>query len=269
MHTTLLLLSALALAACGSAPESTPPVQGAPGDAPPDASGPSDTPLVVAELFTSEGCSSCPPADRLLTRLTREAETSGSDLLTLSYHVDYWDRLGWADPFGSPVHSARQRAYAQTFDGRVYTPQLIVGGTDAFVGSRERQARRAVAAAEAQSQPVAVELVARADGSTVTVDYVAEAPPEGARIHLLLVQREGRSDVRRGENRGRSLDHVHIVRGVQTREAGTGTGTLSVPDGLDTDDVFVAALVQSGRVGAVLGAARAEISAEPRSGASL
>ena len=254
----------LLLAAC-VAPTDAPLAEADAPAAKPDAPA---SPLVVAELFTSEGCSSCPPADRLLAALTREAEASGAPLLTLSYHVDYWDRLGWADPFGSPVHSARQRAYAPTLDGRVYTPELVIGGTRALVGSRERAVRAALADARADAQPARVTLAPRADGAAVAVDYAVTGAPDGARVHLLLVQRSGRSDVRRGENRGRRLDHVNVVRDVQTREAGTGTGALTLPDGLGPADVFVAALVQPGRVGPVLGAARAEISAAPTAAGS-
>lgn len=215
---------------------------------------------MVAELFTSEGCSSCPPADRLLARLAANGSVDGVPLLALSYHVDYWDRLGWADPFGSPVFTARQRAYAATLDGRVYTPQLIVGGDRGFVGSRERDARDAIVEAGRETPEATVALSATVEDRTVRLRYAVESalPPE-SRVHLLLVQRTGTSKVRRGENRGRELAHVHIVRAVDTREVGSGTARLMLPDGLHAADVFVAALVQPGRVGRVLGAAQADV----------
>lgn len=253
------LLAGLTLvAAC--VPAEPAPASAAPAEPPPTDEMPAATPLVVAELFTSEGCSSCPPADRLLARLAQEAER-GAEILALSYHVDYWDRLGWADPFGSPVYTARQRAYARTLDGRVYTPHLVVGGDAGFVGSRTRDVRAALAEAEGDAQPVAVTLTSELDDRTVRIAYTVERAPDAARLHLMLVQREGSSDVRRGENRGRQLRHANIVRAVDTRETGSGTAGLALPDGLDADDVFVAALVQPGRVGRILGAARADVSA--------
>ena len=254
----LLVGLALAVGACQLRP--TPSTAETPSAAPsaPAEPGPADR-LVVAELFTSEGCSSCPPADRLLGRLAAEADRDGAALLALSYHVDYWDRLGWTDPFGSPAWTARQQAYARTLDGRVYTPQLVVGGDAGFVGSRERQARRAIAEARREAPEATVRLGARLRGRTVHVDYAVTGELSAdARVHVLLVQRAGASDVRRGENRGRRLDHVHIVRAADTREAGTGTTELALPGGLGAGDVFVAALVQPGRVGRILGAARAE-----------
>ena len=253
----LAFAASLALAACASG-DSVPP--SAPAAAAPAGQPTEPAPLVVAELFTSEGCSSCPPADRLLARLANDVE-----VLALSYHVDYWDRLGWADRFGSPEWSARQRAYARTLDGRVYTPQLVIGGDAGVVGSQARDVQAALDEAERDTQPARIELRPELDGRTVRVDYAVEgeALGESARLHVLLVQRAGRSYVLRGENRGRHLDHAHIVRAADTREPGTGTAELAMIGGLDADDVFVAALVQTARVGRILGAARADVSVAP------
>ena len=253
----LVLAASVAWTAAACAPGESPVSDAAP--VAPAASEASE-PLVVAELFTSEGCSSCPPADRLLRSLADEAE-AGAPILALSYHVDYWDRLGWADPFGSPAWTARQRAYAASLDGRVYTPQLVVGGDVGVVGSRSLLVRAALAVGGREAYPATLALRPVPEGRAVRVAYAVEGAPDGARLHLLLVQRAAASDVRRGENQGRRLDHANVVRAAETREAGEGTAVLALPDGLDAADVFVAALVQPDRVGPILGAARAELDA--------
>ncbi len=103
---------------------------------------------VVVELFTSEGCSSCPPADELLRRLEQAQGIAGADVIALELHVDYWNRLGWADPFSAPQFSARQGDYADRFDNEsVYTPQMVVDGQTEFPGGNQAKARTAIVAA--------------------------------------------------------------------------------------------------------------------------
>jgi len=163
---------------------------------------------VVVELFTSQGCSSCPPADVLLGELAKR-----DDVLALAFHVDYWDRLGWKDPFSSSMATARQRAYAKLLGLRtVYTPQLVVDGHDEMVGSDRRRVAQAIAAAKkAQRTDVTIareggELVVRvpalADAGRTSVQLVAYAPGETTRV-------------RAGENEGRTLVNANIVRSVE------------------------------------------------------
>ncbi|GAB5534536.1 MAG: DUF1223 domain-containing protein [Rubricoccaceae bacterium] len=212
---------------------------------------------VVLELFTSEGCSSCPPADALLAELHA---AHGDHLIALAYHVDYWDRLGWADPYGDPAYSQRQRAYARAGNGRVYTPQMIVGGTNEFVGSNRAQAHAAIG--EANELMVDVSLTAQALGTDAAIEvFIAEAP-EASVLHLALVQKATSTDVRRGENRGRRLEHVRVVRQLVTGPAMSGSHTLRLPDGLRAGDVQVVALVQDGPVGPMLGAAETSVQSE-------
>ena len=145
---------------------------------------------VVVELFTSEGCSSCPPADRLLAELSRHWPR-GTEVLALSEHVDYWDHLGWRDPYSSPQFSARQHAYGELFQlESVYTPQMVVDGFSNFLGSDAERAREMVALAS--KQPKAHVQVTRKEGSRilVQVDHLTEAHSEKADIFLALTDEQ-------------------------------------------------------------------------------
>lgn len=180
-------------------------------------------PVVVVELFTSEGCSSCPAADAALARLARQQPVADARVVALGEHVDYWDRLGWKDPFSSRRFSDRQRRYTAVLGGdRLYTPQMIVDGRDELVGSDEAEARRAVARA-ARDRKVRVRLQAGAAaddaGTSLPVEVVVERDgvAGGAADVLLAVSEDNlTSDVRRGENRGRRLAHAAVLRRLET-----------------------------------------------------
>lgn len=169
------------------------------------------TPVVV-ELFTSEGCSSCPPADAALARLARRQPVEGAELIALGFHVDYWDGLGWKDPYGSPAFSARQRRYALEGDeNRVYTPQMVVDGERRFVGDEDTARAQAAAAAKRPKLPVRV--TARVDGdSAVLTVRLDSAPPPGTELWAALTEDGLSSQVTRGENQGRTLEHAAVVR---------------------------------------------------------
>ncbi len=170
-----------------------------------------DTPPAVVELFTSQGCSSCPPADALLGQL---ADKPG--VVALSYSVDYWDYLGWRDTLGSPANSERQRGYAKARgDGRVYTPQMVVDGVTHVNGGDEAAVHAAVASAEKRLAEVKVPVSMRADGDTLIVD-VGAAPENSDRragtVWLAIAKEVEKVEVARGENRGRDLSYHHPVR---------------------------------------------------------
>jgi hypothetical protein len=177
--------------------------------------GRASTPVVV-ELFTSEGCSSCPPADALLQQLEEKQPVPGVEVIVLSEHVDYWNRLGWTDPFSSAEFSARQHRYAEAFrSGRVYTPQMIVDGHVEFVGSDARQARRAIEqAARAPKVPVSLERAEDPSGTTlwVRIDNPPAVTKDTVEVILALTESGLESDVHRGENTGRRLQHTAVVR---------------------------------------------------------
>jgi hypothetical protein len=170
---------------------------------------------VLVELFTSEGCSSCPPADALLEKLDREQPIAGARIIVLSEHVDYWNHLGWADPYSSAVFSRRQERYAQRFGiSGPYTPEMVVNGAAEFVGSDARSAERAIRAALRGPQ-VAVRIAAPAPGEgavTLEVDPLPAATAPTANVYVVHAADHATSRVARGENRGRTLQHVSIAR---------------------------------------------------------
>ena len=179
-----------------------------------DAASPS-RPAVLVELFTSEGCSSCPPADDLLARLD-SAPPPGVDVIALGEHVDYWNHLGWADPFSDSRFSARQTSYARSFglEGP-YTPQMIVDGARQFTGSRSGEAYAAIAeAAEHRKGTVALKPIVDAQGKmglSVRIDDL----PHGndvAEVIVAVTENGLRSNIERGENAGRALQHAAVVR---------------------------------------------------------
>jgi hypothetical protein len=169
------------------------------------------TPVLV-ELFTSEGCSSCPPADASLAGLARTQPVDGVELIALGFHVTYWDYLGWKDPYAAPEHSARQRRYAlDGDDNRIYTPQMVVDGARSFVGNDEEA--RLQAAAAAKQPKVPLRLTTRVEGSAVIVTVTMDtAPAKGLELWAALAEDGLSSEVKRGENAGRTLAHAAVVR---------------------------------------------------------
>lgn len=238
----------------------------------------SGTGVAVVELFTSQGCSSCPPADRLLSEIAADP-TLRDRVFALSFHVDYWNRLGWRDPFSSPRWSERQRQYAGRLDASVYTPQVVVNGRTEGVGSRRGvvlgQIRQALATVPAVELELVIEPGAAASGRVVaavtarwragrTAD--ASRPPAGGEIWAALWQ-DGRSTaVTRGENADRELVNDRVVR--RLKKVGTlpaGGGDAGGQVALDLDgswgesDLGVVAFVQDPRTLEIFGAASAPV----------
>ena len=211
------LLGSLALAACSSADAGTDTSPAAPtmtraGEAP-----------LVVELFTSQGCSSCPPADRLLAKIARDGGASGRAVIPLSFHVDYWNDLGWADPFSLPAWTERQHQYADALgDNRVYTPELVVGGAAGMVGSQAGNVERAIADAPPQ-RPV----TASAQWARDTVVVTATAPAD-ADIVVAVWEQDTRTKIPRGENAGETLGSARVVRRLDRVAAAGQTGSVTV-----------------------------------------
>lgn len=165
---------------------------------------------VLVELFTSEGCSSCPPADRALAFLEKEQPFGEADIITLALHVDYWDYLGWRDEFSSPLFTRRQEIYAQKFNlDSTYTPQMVVDGEIQFVGSDQNEAAKAIQEA-AKKTKIPVEAV-RTDNNLKI--KIADLPKhENATVFLAIAEDNLSADVKRGENANRKLEHISVVR---------------------------------------------------------
>lgn len=180
---------------------------------------------VLVELFTSEGCSSCPPADTLLQKLDRGQPVGGAQAIVLSEHVDYWNRIGWVDPYSSSAFSARQQGYARRFNtSGPYTPQMVVNGRIEFVGSDARAAESAIRD-EARRLRTEIRIGAGEKTATVEVDQLPAGTAHKANIYLAYAADEGFQDVSRGENRGRRLHHVAIVK--ELKQIGTVDGRAS------------------------------------------
>jgi hypothetical protein len=170
----------------------------------------SSSPAVLVELFTSEGCSDCPPADVVLQHL--EAGVPGAQVVVMGEHVTYWDRLGWKDRFSADVFTQRQEAYGHGFRlSSVYTPQMVVNGEAEFVGSDETRARREILKA-ARQETAKIELKST-PGDTLAIS-ASGLPPQarGADVVLAVTETHLDTDVARGENRGRKLVHTGVVR---------------------------------------------------------
>jgi hypothetical protein len=226
-------------------------------------------------LFTSEGCSSCPPADALLAELDARQPVAGAEVIALEQHVDYWNHLGWADPFSSPEFTRRQQEYADSFgNGSVYTPQMIVDGKVEFVGSRESQARQAIA--DAASQPkTSVRLTAETDANSGKLVFTAHVPKlpaarsgDSAEVYLAITENRLHSDVTRGENAGRALDHsgvVRVLRRIGIAAAGadpafSGTETIALAPAWKRQNLRAVLFLQEKRGRRVLAAASIPLS---------
>ncbi|MEO7766026.1 MAG: DUF1223 domain-containing protein [Ferruginibacter sp.] len=200
--------------------------------------------FAVIELFTSEGCSSCPAAD---AEVEKVAASNPGNVYVLGFHVDYWNRLGWTDEFSNPAYSTRQREYADHFklDG-VYTPQVIVNGGEQMVGSDDSRLQQSVASGIQNKTNRPIQLSASATaGNTVLLTYQVEAPPSNTVTNIALVQVAAQTQVKRGENEGRTLRHINIVRDFKTVGNGqNGSVSFNLPKGIAAKECNVLVYVQ-------------------------
>ncbi len=211
-------------------------------------------PVAVLELFTSEGCSSCPPADKLLPELIK----LDSNIIALSFHVDYWNRLGWEDPFSSSEYSERQRNYARQLHlESVYTPQLVVNGEYELVGSNRSKAESTIKMAlkEKAQVKLTIDNVQMTNGK---ISFVVHSGGDFKKTDLLaaLVQKHAMINVRAGENSGAKLSHTNVVRAfLRQTTADKNEFELDMPPGIAKDDLQLVIYTQQKKDLKITGAA--------------
>ncbi|NLR68702.1 DUF1223 domain-containing protein [Chitinophaga varians] len=217
-----------------------------------------DKGFAVVELFTSEGCWSCPPADALIARL--QQGNNNKQLYIMAFHVDYWDHQGWKDRFSQAGFTERQKQYASWLRlNNIYTPQLIVNGKTEMVGSEEGAVLGAVSAAlqETSAQPLSLKAVQA--NRELKITYDGAVANKKARIVVALVQKNASSQVNAGENAGKQLAHVQIVRQLQQQELKEqGAVSLSLPEDFHQNGWEVIAFVQHKNTGAITQSAKLE-----------
>jgi hypothetical protein len=232
------------------APAADPVAQGAPG-------------VAVIELFTSEGCSSCPPADRVLASLTARAKAESLPVYTLSFHVDYWNYLGWQDRFSRSEYSERQRGYSSiNAGGGTYTPQAVINGDTECVGSNSSRMNELVGSALKRASRAQIALDARRVGQGVDVTYHVTGQVAGRVLNLALLEPRAQSQVESGENAGERLAHVNVVRSFVSRALNDGSAghfTLTTSSEFDAGHLAVVAYVEDASQRDISGATALEL----------
>lgn len=223
---------------------------------------------VVLELFTSEGCSSCPPADALLKKLDDTGQIGDVEILALEEHVDYWNHLGWTDPFSSHDWTERQEQYARSLrhDG-VYTPQLVLNGSIDLVGSSERAVLRQISE-QAKTPDVAMRASSinlSSKSAQIAIEFESSSDLPSADLWLAVTERGLSSDVRQGENQGRNLAHAAVLRSltrVRMPQAGSSRAiaSVSLDKAWKPENLRVVAFLQDRKSLHILGAAASSVS---------
>ena len=213
--------------------------------------------FVLMELFTSQGCSSCPPADEILGMY---ALKNDEHIFPLAFHVDYWNRLGWVDSLSKGIYSQRQRDYAEKLNTEsIYTPQLIINGQKQMVGSNKNEI--AAITQKYLNEMAAVKInIAHINltGNKVEVDYNVSNIFSNMNINAALVQKNVITQIRAGENRGTKLNNYNVVRDFKTNMLTNTSGnfTLELPNGNNPENYMIVLFVQENTTGSIKGAAR-------------
>ncbi len=217
--------------------------------------------IAVVELFTSQGCSSCPPADKLLAETIENAKKSDKKIFALSFHVDYWNRLGWRDPFSKKEFSDRQSAYVSKLNiNGAYTPQMIVNGVNEFVGSNEKALNKNIEQALHTKSLVQFASFSTTfyDNKTVKLNYALEGNYKNCSINFALISLKETTQVKNGENGGRTLTNENIVLQLKTENIqpeGKGETTLQIPVEIQKKNTAIVAFIQQKNDYKIIGAA--------------
>ncbi len=205
---------------------------------------------VVVELYTSQGCSSCPPADAILHELADR-----DDVIALALHVDYWDYIGWKDPFGNPAHAKRQRAYAAAGQRRsIYTPEMVVNGQTDIVGAKAMALAKAIAEHAKETPKVKLALARRGDIINITAEKLAvvDGPMD---VHILRYTPRQVTEIKRGENAGKTIEYSNVVEDWQALGTWDGMTPLNFQATAAGSKPAVV-IIQSAKAGPILAAAR-------------
>jgi hypothetical protein len=214
--------------------------------------------FALLELYTSEGCSSCPPADRLLARIQKEAGTR--PVYVLCEHVDYWDNQGWKDMFSQHGFSQRQYRYDNLLKAQVYTPQLIINGKSECLGSDERAVYSAVKNAVKTKTNVTLNLKAIQQGKGMEISYDVNGNSPEDQLMIAVVQKHAVNKIGDGENRGRTLEHAQIVRSLFSFSISTnnkGIEQISLPDNYNAAGYEIVGFIQDQKTNEIVDAVRA------------
>lgn len=216
--------------------------------------------FALVELFTSEGCSSCPPADELISRV--QAKIGDQPIYILAFHVDYWNRLGWRDPYSKAEYSERQNKYAKWLNlSSVFTPQLIVNGKTEFIGSEELKLRNAIQSNLNKVNPVHLNLYSSVDPTReINFKYeIAGLSSINYQIIVALVEKNSTSHIKQGENEGKTLNHVQIVRELKIIDLiSSFSGQSSIPESqnFNSGKMEIIGFIQNSKTGEILAASK-------------
>ncbi|MVT09037.1 DUF1223 domain-containing protein [Chitinophaga tropicalis] len=216
--------------------------------------------FAVLELFTSEGCSSCPPADALLERIQKEA--GNKPVYVLAYHVDYWNRLGWKDVFSDAKYSERQYQYSRFFKGQVYTPQVVINGRSECIGSDEAAVSQGITQGLSSVPTVGLTIEARQEAGNIALNYQVTGNTRNDQLLIAVVQKHAVSKVKRGENEGRTLSHAQIVRKLYVFDLKKGEKAkeqIPVPEDFNAQEWEIVGMVQDPENGVIAAAARSVV----------
>jgi hypothetical protein len=221
-------------------------------------------PFAVVELFTSEGCSSCPIADDLLKEMSDILQKEGKEVIGLSFHITYWNKGGWEDPYSQEIFTERQKKYVQAINAeQLYTPQAVVNGEKEFIGSNPIAFRDEVTAAVSKNPVVEIIATAKMKNDSITVEYKTNKVQSNTVLNAAIVETHVEHFIPRGENKSRTLKHFNVVRNflISTLKA-DGRIAMLWPDRLAAENSSVVLYTQNSKSMKITGASQVKINQE-------